>query len=510
MVEAIKSQAAHANLAVTENGAVGYQALSDGLVEFFFKVSSMRRYNPVAKMVAFLKAAAGDREMALRLLFYVRDVRQGVGERQLFRDIFNQLTDEEIRKLYKLLPEYGRWDDVVFVLTSPNVKPQTKQEVSLYLKQKLEMDAANALSGKPISLLAKWLPSPRRVSKAKVALAKELCETWGWTQEKYRKTLSSLRKILKVVEQSMTANEWGEIEYEKLPSKAAMLYREAFSRHDTSRYNDYLASLKNGTARVNARTLFPYEIVSQYSRHGLFEEDDLLEEQWKALPVPTGIFENAIVVRDGSGSMMAPLSGGRATALDVATSLAILMADNLKGEFHGKFITFSHCPKLVDLTGCKTLREKIRLARKEAECDNTNIQRTMSLILNTAVANKIPQSEIPMVVIISDLEFDVQADEVRRMVDLQPFQVKETLFKAIQRQWQSFGYQLPKLVFWNVMNRSGAMPIQPDEAFNGLRLVSGFSQNVLDILNGNETMSEAVRKKLMSPRYDAVSEALRK
>ena len=509
IMTAIKNEAANTNLVETENGALGFANHKSDIVDFFYKVSTMRTWTKDAKRIAFRKCLAEDRDLALRMLFFIRDVRGGMGERQLFRDVFSDMDQSVIDATLALVPEYGRWDDLLDLISQPETKDETAKKIYKLVFDTLQSDVANMNAGKPCTLLAKWLPSVRNVSKDKIKLSKKLIRAFEWNEKKYRKTLSALRAYLKVVERDMTANEWGKIDFGAVPSKAAKNYREAFSRHDAERYGEYLEGLKAGVEKVNAKTLYPYEIVCSY-RYSSHVEDTLLESQWKALPLPkSGILGNAIVVRDGSGSMRSAVTGsaGRACALDVATALAILMSENLKGEFKDRFITFSSRPKFVDLGGCKNLHDKLQVAYNEAECSNTDIEKTMDLILAVALKNKIPQEEIPAVVIVSDMEFD-QARGQYSWMSLRDSNLdsEETLFAKINKKWHDAGYELPKMVFWNVASRTGAVPMQENK--NGLLLVSGFSQSIMDMLSEGGDMIDIIRKKLMTPRYDAVAKAI--
>lgn len=510
IMDAIKEENADSTLVNTENGALGYAFCRSSLVEFFYKVSSFRKATAEEKAIAFRKALAEDADLGYRLLFFSRDARQGLGERQLFKDIFKSLDEAHQIALVKLVPEYGRWDDAMGLILDKDVPENTRKAIVDMIHAQFDKDLADCKAGKPISLLAKWMPSVRKVAKDKVRLAKFFVKEFGLQERDYRKALSVLREHLKVVEKQMSAQQWHAIDYEALPSKAAKNYREAFKKHDSVRYQEYLDKLAKGDAKVNAGTLYPYEIVTAY-REGLYGRikplDKLLEAQWKSLPLPKGILGNAIVVRDGSGSMTTNVSGST-TALDIATSLAVLMSEHLQGPFANRFITFSASPKFIDLGGCDNLAQKLATTFGQDECSNTDVEATMDLILRAAVKNNLKQEEIPAVVIVSDMEFD---DAVKRdgwYNDPEVIAKKDkVLFETIREKWNAAGYDLPKMVFWNVCNRSGAIPMQ--ENANGLLLVSGFSQNILDMLAGEGTMMDIIKQKLCTERYDPVTEALK-
>ena len=504
-----------AALARTENGALGFAGHRSAVADFFFKVSSMRQWSADRKREAFRKCLDANREMALRLLFFARDIRGGLGERSLFRDVAPLLSDDELIRLLPLFPEFGRWDDVLSVLDGGAAasRPAVREAAFALLRRQWEADLAAYRGGGAPSLLAKWLPSAGATNRRQAALANELAfGCFRLRPAQYRKSLSLLRARLRVAERAMCAGEWGSIDYGAVPSKAALRYRAAFRRHDDERYSAYLEGLANGTAKVNAAAVFPYEIVRAYTRQ--WEEysekwredaapDPLVEAQWKALPLPGGLLGKAIVVRDGSGSMGRPVTG-ETTALDVATALAILLAESLEGPFKDRFITFSSQPRLVDLSGCGSLFEKTAVAMREAECANTDIEATMDLVLEAAVAGRVPQEEIPAVVIVSDMEFDEARGAGWSWRTDAPTQ--EVLFETIRREWKERGYDLPTMVFWNVASRTGAVPLQ--ENGNGLVLASGFSQNILDMLSG-VAPEDTIRRKLAAPRYDCVAAALR-
>ena len=512
IMDAIKEENADSTLINTENGALGYAFCRSALVDFFYKISSFRKASADEKTVAFRKALAEDKDLGYRMLFFSRDVRQGLGERQLFRDVFKSLDEAHQIALIKLIPEYGRWDDALALLDDGISVELMNAIVDLVHKQ-FDKDLKDAKAGKPISLLAKWMPSIRKVNKKKVELAKFLCRKFGLQERDYRHALSALREHLKVVEKQMSARKWDAIDYEAVPSKAAKVYRGAFMKHDETRYREYLDKLEKGEAKVNASTLYPYEIVTAYRdaggwSHTIGNYDKLLEAQWKALPLPKGILGNAIVVRDGSGSMTSQVSG-KTTALDVATSLAVLMSEHLQGPFKDKFITFSARPKFIDLSGCDNLKQKLETTFGQDACSNTNVEATMDLILRAAVKNHLKQEEIPAVVIVSDMEFDEarQQGYHYNWTEAKMANDQKVLFETIREKWNAAGYDLPKMVFWNVCSRTGAVPLQ--ENANGLLLVSGFSQNILDMLAGDGTMMDVIKQKLNTERYDPVSAAIK-
>ena len=485
---------------LTENGGVGYETSGNALLDMNYKVASYRSESEATILADFLKAYAETPELAVKWMFYAGDVREGLGERRLFKILVKNVLPKYTH-LIKYIPEYSRWD-IVTELLGTSAEPYA---VNLILNQ-LNTDLSAMKEGKPISLLAKWLPSVNTSSKETVKKANKLCALLGLNPAKYRKTLSALRKYSNVIEVKLCKNEWNSVNYEAVPSQANLKYKDAFLKHDEARRREFLAKLTKGEAKINASVAFPHEVVYKYrcqNGRSLSSADDTLEAMWKNLKqIP--MTKPMIVVRDGSGSMQSPVGGTRVTALDVATALAIYCSEHAAPGFENEFITFGEKPKLVKLSDNMTLADKLHLAYQEADYSNTNIEATMDLVLKTAVANKLKQEQIPDVLIISDMEFDCATS--CSSYDYRTGYVTkglDTVFETIARKFKSAGYELPGLAFWNVNSRTNAVPLQTNKY--GLNLISGFSQNVIKMVMSNKLDPfEVLKETLLSPRYEVI------
>lgn len=497
---------------VTENGAVGYRTSGKNLLDINFAVTSMRSMSKDQIIDKFVKAFYEDKELAVKWLFYARDAREGVGERRLFRICFKYLAENHMdiaKATINLVAEYGRWDDLLCLLDSELV-----DDVVALFKKKLMEDMDNATNEKPCSLLAKWLPSQNTSSAETKRLAKILIEKFGISERNYRKTLSKLRAYLRVVEVQMSAKKWSEIDYSAVPSRANLIYNDAFLRNDEQRRREYLDSLQKGETKINAGVLFPHDIVHKYnanSRYYLNKYDVTLEELWKALPDFVNGNGNTICVADGSGSMTSCVGNTGVTALDVANALAIYFSERCTGQFKDNYITFSQNPQLVDFSEAKSLREKLEIALRYNECANTNIEAVFNLILQTAIDHKMTQYELPQnILILSDMEFD-------NMVDCgceydgwysRHIQPSKKLFDEITERYAAFGYKLPRLVFWNICSRTGTIPVRENDL--GVALVSGFSPAIAKMVLSNSTDPfECLLEQLNSDRYKPVENAIK-
>lgn len=501
------------NVSITENGAVGYRTTGKNLLDINFAVASLRSASEQDIISRFRKAFFDDKILALKWLFFARDVRGGLGERRLFRAAMRFVADydaEAAEKLIPLIPEYGRFDDLWPLLDDEKLRGS----VISYVSSMLNSDMTNRISGKPISLLAKWMPSINASSSQTKQYAKILCNGLSMSERNYRKTLSELRRYLDVVEVKMSDKRWGEINYEAVPSRANVIYNGAFLRNDEVRRRDFLSKLERGAVKINSSVLYPHDIVHMYYsdswRSRLKGYDSAIEAMWKGLPNMVQACGNTIVVGDGSGSMQQDVGKSNVTALEVANALAIYFAEHSSGEFKDKYITFSEHPQLVDFAKAQSLREKLSIALGHCEVANTNIEAVFDLILNTALNNKMKQEDIPAnILIISDMEFDSCAVTNSTAPGYYGRRaVSANLFRQIEQRYAEHGYKLPRLVFWNVASRTGTIPVREND--NGVALVSGFSVNICNmVMSGKTDPFECLLEAINSERYQPIEDALK-
>lgn len=415
----------------------------------------------------------------------------------------------------KLVPEYGRYDDLLVYLDTPLC-----DEVCAFIKKQLEQDMSAMAKQEPISLLGKWLPGNNTSSAESRRYAQILAKSLKLSAKEYRKMLSKLRSYQNVLETKLSASQWELVDYEKVPAKAQLKYDNAFARHDKERRAEYLKTVFLGEGKLNANGLMPFEIVHKMTKNGGWYtavKDDLLAElMWQKL-AEEGFqndwgLEDCIVVADGSGSMCAKVSGSTSvSALEVCNSLAIYFAEQLKGVFHNKAITFSHTPQFIDLEPGKTLKEKLEIMLAHNEVANTNIEAVFDMLLAMAVSAQVPEEELPkQVLVISDMEFDMatQPEYDWRSGTWVGNRFGEALFEQISEKYKKAGYTMPRLIFWNVCGRTDTIPMVDNES--GICLLSGFSQNAVKIAGDKEVKDpyQSLLKVLDSPRYDKVERVL--
>lgn len=471
------------NFTETENGCLTNKSTLSEVLDFYALGGALRQRAEDDIVRMFSAAIGEDALLATRILFYLRDIRGGQGERRTFRTILAYMGNAHpdiVRKNLENIPFYGRWDDLFALIGT-----RCEQDVLELIKTQLQAD----IEAERPSLLAKWIKSNK--NKTWAAIYRKTREYLGMTSEQFRKTITALRQKIKIVETRMCANEWDRIQYDALPSKASFKHANAFKKHDEDRYNAFIDAVKAGTKKINASTLYPYDLVRKlYNAHPTDPIIETMNVLWAALTDYTR-GENALVLADTSGSMF---TNAQALPLYTSISLAIYFAERNTGPFNGYFMGFSRVPTMYRLSGTN-IYEKVQAVRhSQSACENTDLIACFKLILDTAVKQHLPQEEMPRkLYIVSDMEFDIAY----------PGNTK-TAFQAIDQMYANAGYTRPILVFWNVNARHDQVAVTKDE--QGTFLVSGSSPSVFKYTMEEKTGTpiEFMLSVLNAERYQRV------
>jgi hypothetical protein len=479
------------NSTETTNGAKAFKSTLDLNVDLFGKISASRS-DADSIVPLYLRALEEDPETALRILFNSRDIRGGQGERNVFRHLLLNTPFEIREKIISLIPIYGRWDDL-FVLDGCI----DWNRVVNFVISKLSHD--NDPETEHPSLLAKWMPSINASSKKTKALGKQFAKRMNLSEKEYRVMLTNLRKKIDLVEHKMCSNNWPEIDYSKVPSKAGLMYRKSFIKHDLERYNNFMLSAVKLENKVNASALYPYEIAEKVTQaYGSVDptEELVLQALWQNLPdYMEGKSFKGLVVADTSGSMTSTM--GNVKPIDVSISLAIYIAERNAGVWKNKFITFSENPEMQTIIG-DTIVDKIKNLSKSDWGYNTDLIAVFKSILKAAKADSVAPEDMPeKIFIISDMQFDQACNSNTR-----------TNFEQIKKNYAKYNYKMPDLIFWNV-NGSANVPMTIHDT--GTCLVSGCSPSILSAVLSGEVISpiDILKQAVYTERYDPVGEAIR-
>ena len=492
------------NYKLTENGGLAHKTTCDAVYDMFALGGAYRKRQDSDCVFLFVKAFEENPTYAMKCLFYLRDILKGQGERRFFRVCIKWLANNQtdaIRRNLKHIPEYGRWDDLYEFVGTP-----LEKEMWAFMYEQFRLDMASRTP----SLLGKWLKSENTSSEQSRALGAKTRKAFGLTPATYRKMLSSLRKRINVLERLMSAGKWDEIEFDKIPSKAGLIYKNAFARHDVERARNksvqtYEEFAKDKNAKVNTKALYPYEVVqkavdlfghSYYWRTSEVPLDDvnrlMVNKYWENLAEYISKLDlNALCVVDTSGSM-------RGTPIDIAISLGMIAADKARGPFHGRYISFSSRPQLIKVEGVDFV-DKVKRIYDTNLCENTNLEATFDMLLRVAQNNHMKQKDLPnTIIVISDMEIDCAYGGWGWSRDTDAARTKNrTMMENMRRKWAAAGYKLPKMVYWNVDARHDTfLDDGPDVTY-----VSGSSAILFEQVARGVTAQDLMFEKLDSERY---------
>lgn len=477
-----------ANRTLTENGAVAIKSTGNANLDLFGSIGGLRDADKTRIERLFAEAYKENPLIATKIAFYARDIREGLGERRVFRTIIRYMAEnhsEAILPNIRLIGEYGRFDDLYTLVGTP-----VEDAMWEHMKVQFANDYINMCEGKQISLLAKWIKTADASSKETRRLGILTAHKLGCSVYEFKRIIRRMRRYIDVTEVKMTANEWSDIEYSEVPSRAMMIYENAFERHDSDRYLEFITKAVKGEVKINSSTLYPYDLINKYTNGDtvfscLQDENKTIEALWRQLPNYVSEGTNAMVIADTSGSM-------RGRPINTAVGLAVYFAERNKGAYHNLWMSFSQDSKIHELKG-ETLLQKLKSINTSCWGSTTNLCKAFELILEIAEENNVSQDEmVKSIIVISDMEIDACSSR------------NWTFYEKMKDRFSECGYEIPNIIFWNVSSRHDVF--HADAKREGVQLVSGQSttvfKQVIDCIG--MTPVEMMMKVIDSERYKQI------
>ena len=503
------------NIAFTENGDLALSTSGNCNLDFFTRITRSAQFSDYID--AFTKAWFENKETAFQVLMNMRDVRQGKGEKLIPAVImvylkFN-IDSSTYETMLRAMLDYGYWKDALRIIeieyraqreSNKYWIPLNNIEIRLFAEQltKDMLALNNATSDKKptVSLCAKWAPSENsHYDHHPMFAAKNIRTIMGLNPKEYRQLLSRLRKHIGVLEMLMSTQQYDLIDFSKIPSVAMMKMKHAFMRDVNSAgvesekraklhmtYVEFLRKLSQGKTKVNIKGIHPHELVETYLGYNQHEVDPLVEGQWTAIKQrvrEAGAFRNVTAIVDVSGSM-------EGQPMHVAIALGILVAECTTGPFYGKVITFHNNPTWHHLIG-KNLMEQVNCMKSAPWGGSTNLRATFDLILHDAVSAELTQEEmVKTLFLFTDMQFDNACNNKSSI---------ESTFEYANRTFAEKGYQLPRIICWNLRTSLiKTMPVSEDKY--RYAMLSGFSAELLKcILSAQEFTPISMMMHVLEP-----------
>ncbi|KAF9276569.1 hypothetical protein BGZ88_001640 [Linnemannia elongata] len=322
-------------------------------------------------------------------------------------------------------------------------------EVARLFANALVRDKARLKKGQSVSLAAKWCPSLNQFHDNQTLIASTIAQILYPTKltgedhatyvnrvrQLYRQEYYvPLRKATPVLETFMTSDRWNEIIYNRVPAVAMKNNKERFEAHDKERFAEYLGSVSKGETTIASQALLPHQLVTEATSLLNVDREELrvktVEAQWKSYVdrlAESGKMDSTIAICDVSGSM------------------SVQSLRNMDWGY------------------------------------NTDLQKAFGLVLERAVAKKLPKEEmVKTMFIFSDMEFDQAVQGVSMPTEL------FTNYSVVKHNFEAAGYELPQIVFWNLAGSSrGNKPAKANQ--KGVAMVSGFSGMLMKLfLDGSD------------------------
>ena len=503
----------------TENGAIALDTSGSPIVDYFMMYT--RTLTKVQSHQFIEKCWKISPEKTVAIIFNGRDRLKGKKEKAVSNQAMLWLRENKpytyMNNILTYINKYGRWKDLLYICYENEEDGMINKNYELKLfADKLSEDLANlncecgedseggeSSEGKTkkvnVSLCAKWAPSENDRNDQRKHFAKKIATIiYGKDDdkkmEKYRKEyLAPLRKKINIVEKLMCDNEWDKINYEGVPGVASRRLHNAFNKHDSTRYCEYLAKVRSGDAKINVTGILPHELANYYvnlrNTQDEYEENETIELQWKTIVdnvKSCGILGNSLALIDLSGSMFSACNGS--IPAQVAISLGIITSQCCNGMFKNKFITFSDKPALVSLIPDELYKEYTDKGIEPSlytcfksliEVDygyNTDFVKSCDMIIKYGKDNNIKDEDMPKkLFIFTDMQFDeatVDNDKENNGI--------ETLYKTIVKMFKAADYTAPKFIFWN-LNSSHKQSFPVNCKTEGTAMISGFSEQLLKI-----------------------------
>jgi hypothetical protein len=395
------------------------------------------------------------------------------------------------------------------------------------------LDSGEASSLSKLSLAAKWAPTFGEFHDKHTFILSTIAEILfpdpilvcpdfanretylRHAREHYRKQYASpLRKALSVVERDVAAQTFANINYDRVSSLAMDRYTGLFMKKDFERFNGYVQNIAQGKVKISGATLLPSALISKARKIGrspdpasqgknlkaikAVAENELkrsvIDGQWKTLVKlvrGAGLLQSSIAICDVSGSMSEHRFEDGSSPIDSAIGLSLLISEVTTPPYGGNIISFHETPTFLKVGGSEDTRglvEQVHFVLGTPYGLSTDFVAVFDLILSIATSRQLTQDAmVKNVFVFSDMQFNsaqgAAASVPRSWSELRDRTARAAAkpwtssFERIQMKYAEAGYDVPRLIFWDLSASSTNKPVTMYDA--NVALVSGYSQGML-------------------------------
>lgn len=480
-----------------ENGRLGYASTGSRCLDLF-SLPARANYPKRASAVIidqitqekrneivplFVNAYKEDQKAALQVMMNYRD-RTGKQEKDIPRFMMTELKRQcPITYVANLMlfVEQGYLNDLCWLFKNTmNIQNLASgieaKIIATLIKADTDVLATNASQTtddkrkqkQRISLIGKWAPREgQQYTEFARAIATEMFPNIQNMNKKlgmYRRACSELNKELNTFEVNMTNKDYENITIAHIPATALKKTREAIQKHMSEKYVEFMSRCRSGEIKIKTMGIQPHELYTDIVSKGSGAEQAELQlnEIIRKLR-ESGFFKNTLAVADVSGSMTG-------TPMDVSITLGYVLSQLQEGHYKNKVITFHNNPTIHTLTG-ETTNEKLQ-SLMQAPCGrNTNFIKVFDMLLRYAETNKVSEeNRLEKVIVFTDMQFNSAQHNIEQY---------QTAYEEIKAKYESKGFTLPQIVYWNLRSTTVSLPVTKDTP--GVALMNGFSSEMLKV-----------------------------
>lgn len=374
---------------------------------------------------------------SIKLLFFIRDKVNGLGERRVFRVLLNYLGNEHpkyIENNLTLIPKYGRWDDLYSLFNT-----KVEDAVIDLFRNQIQIDIN---SNKP-STLGKWLKSENTSSKESRSFGNKTRRLLGYSPKEYRRLLSSLRRKIDIVETNISRREYSKINYENLTELNIKKYKKAFLKNDKADYEKFKLENPKKTFIFKSLENIISIIRETLNNPGINSIEDmylknleyLIDKNIKDL----NTFEDTLIINGIEGELIQ----NKNRYFDILISTILLYNKLNLNSFKNYYMSFKNNPKFNKLTSTDYIGN-IKSISKNNINYNMDLNSALDLLLFTSIKKNLKPEAIP-----KSIMFIYNKSEDMSFNDL----------KFISEKWINSGFEMPKIKLWNLKDLSSKFSI---------------------------------------------------
>jgi hypothetical protein len=428
------------------------------------------------------------------LMFYLRDIKNGRGEKDLSYDIAIWLLNHDeglFLKHYPTLITFGYYkdclnlaqiaikqnypEDKIFKLLAPMATALTEDEHTI---TQMTFKCSNNSSARPkLSLAAKYAPRQGKAYANTIPYLKKLCNIAGKkSDEKWRKYIQYIARSCADVPVETHLSQSDLLVDVVVPHKASKLYGMAC----TSNNDKNIAKITTSKVITTNKVITTKTLFDQETPIGTFRT----QIKWNQM-LYDHIIQKTAKTYIPAIDLSAVMLHDNARPLNTAMTVGNLMSSSNLNIFYKKMITYSNDATLVNIVG-DSIHDKINSVFSAFDditdtIENSKLDQVLKLNYVNMLRNLLQfylSNDIPMD-ILNDVNVVVLSCTEPRLSEEEKNTINQVYSKFVE-----FGYPIPNIVHWNLADTT----TYATKSIYGIKCISGFNQKMFEHFLQNDSL----------------------